>query len=520
MVRAKGLSERYAMLLPAGYTQIVITVTLTTVLSAWCGVSSAQDLPDVPAGLESTNQQTAQPAAETDDAPDIPSALGGGDNQGLPDVPQGLGSDSTTLPATDTASEPTDIDKALELPFSLHGFWEVRGGVRLQHPSDQRQASIGETRLKLEFQKRIENLTIRIVPDLLYDGVAEHHSVDLESGAGMVDLREAHLTFTPFDFMDVRVGRQILTWGTGDLIFINDNFPKDWQSFFAGRDSEYLKAPSDAAKISMFSDLVNWDIVFTPRFDSDRFITGQRNSYYSPMAGGTVGQSMQTTADKPNEWISDHEWATRFSKNVNGYELAAYGYWGFWKSPGGMDLLSQKATFPRLAVYGASIRGQFLEGIGNLEFGYLDSMEDRDGNDPFINNSQWRFLAGYEQDLSEIASDFTIGMQYYVELMTQYDRYRDTFPAIAGFKPADRDRHVITVRLTKLLFNQNLTCSLFAYYSPTDSDAYLRPKVSYKIDDRWTAEIGGNVFFGIDDHTFFGQFEDNTNIYVALRYSF
>ncbi|MFW6031595.1 MAG: hypothetical protein ACOC9T_03300, partial [Myxococcota bacterium] len=32
--------------------------------------------------------------------------------------------------------------------------------------------------------------------------------------------------------------------GTGDLVFLNDLFPKDWRSFLLGRDLDYLKAPS------------------------------------------------------------------------------------------------------------------------------------------------------------------------------------------------------------------------------------------------------------------------------------
>jgi len=89
-----------------------------------------------------------------------------------------------------------------------------------------------------------------------------------------------------------------------------------------------------------------------------------------------------------------------------------------------------------------------------------------------------------------------------------------------GAKPAERDRHVLTFRVRKLLMNQNLELSLFAFYSPSDSDAYLRPRVSYKIDDHWKVEIGGNLFLGAERHTFFGQFANNTNIYAALRYAF
>jgi hypothetical protein len=31
---------------------------------------------------------------------------------------------------------------------------------------------------------------------------------------------------------------------------------------------------------------------------------------------------------------------------------------------------------------------------------------------------------------------------------------------------------------------------------------------------------GGNIFAGEEDHTFFGQFAENSNVYGAVRYSF
>jgi len=102
--------------------------------------------------------------------------------------------------------------------------------------------------------------------------------------------------------------------------------------------------------------------------------------------------------------------------------------------------------------------------------------------------------------------------------MTDYGAYRRALPP--GAKPRDEFRHVLTARITQRLMNQNLTLSVFGYYSPSDADAYLRPNAQLKIDDHWTAEVGGNMFFGAHTHTFFGQFRNNTNLYVALRYSF
>ncbi len=75
------------------------------------------------------------------------------------------------------------------------------------------------------------------------------------------------------------------------------------------------------------------------------------------------------------------------------------------------------------------------------------------------------------------------------------------------------------VRLTKLLMNQTLTLSLFAFASPSDDDGYLRPKAIYKLSDSWTLEAGLNVFYGKAPHTFFGRFENNSNVYGSIRFS-
>jgi hypothetical protein len=365
-----------------------------------------------------------------------------------------------------------------------------------------------ESRLQLSLEHFGDQVAIQLRGDLLYDDVADKQSPDLETGEGFFDLREANIAFPVGEITDIKLGRQILTWGTGDLLFINDLFPKDWQSFFIGRDVEYLKAPSDALLISMFPEVVNIDLVYTPRFDSDRHLTGERLNF-----NGFSGQKIDT--DKPDDWFEDYELSLRLSRNLGGYELAAYGYRGYWKSPAGYDPASQQFQFPRLNVYGVSLRGDLQGGIFNLEGGYYDSRRDRDGDNPLVANSELRLLAGYER---ELATELTGGLQFYLEKLQDYSAYRRTLPD--GQPKRDEHRQVLTLRLTKQLLSQTLTLSMFSYWSPNDEDYYLRPQVRYKITDAWLLTCGANLFGGDQSHTFFGQLEDNSNIYVGARYSF
>jgi hypothetical protein len=378
-------------------------------------------------------------------------------------------------------------------PVDVHGFYEIKSGYRTRKDKYHKDMSVMETRLQLELSSNLRWADISVKGDIIGDLVTEE---------GDFDLREAYMFTMPLDFMDLKVGRQILTWGTGDLIFINDLFPKDWQSFFIGRDVEYLKAPSDAVKVSLFSDLMNLDIAYTPQFDPDRFINGERLSYWNSNLARLAGRDAIVHTDR------------RLYKNINNYELALYGYRGYWKSPAGQNAARTQVLFPDLNVYGASIRGNVAKGIGNLELGYYESADDTGGQKPLINNSELRYLIGYTQ---EIGKDFTAGLQYYVEQMLDYGQYKRSLTT----GPArDEFRHLTTFRLTKLLMGQKLRCSLFTYYSPSDKDVHMRPNLHYKVRDNLAVEFGANLFFGDYRHTFFGQFQNDTNIYAALRYSF
>ncbi|MBI4967018.1 MAG: hypothetical protein HZC25_02755 [Rhodospirillales bacterium] len=401
-----------------------------------------------------------------------------------------------------------------ESGFRLRGFVEARGGVWEDRDPRQQHAALSESRLQLEADRRVMLASFRIAADLLYDPLADGPAIDLAKGTGALDLREAHATFSPAAFLDVRFGRQILTWGTGDLLFVNDLFPKDWNSFLLGRGEQYLKAPSDALKISAFSEVVNLDLIYVPRFGADRFVDGRRLSYFNAAQGRIAGRDAVMQEDRPNAW-GDDEWAIRISRNFEAVEGALYAYDGFWKSPAGSDSHSGRATFPRLSAFGGSLRGPLAGGIASGEFGYYHSGQDAAGTDPNVRNSEVRALVGYER---EVAPEVILGLQYYLEHMRHHNAYEASLPARA--RARDENRHLLAERLTWLTLSQTLEWSLFTFVSPTDKDVHFRPRVKYKVDDHITLEAGANIFLGENTHTFFGQFKDGNNVYASVRYGF
>jgi hypothetical protein len=402
------------------------------------------------------------------------------------------------------AQQNTDDDWGIEetsAGLPVHGFAELAVGRRTESSPYHDALSLGDARLRLESSYQWQDVSFEAKAEGRYDAV-------LSDWQGRI--RELSAQFSLGQQFDIKAGRQILTWGTGDYLFLNDLFPKDWQSFFAGREDEYLKAPSDAIKASGYFDWVNLDLVYSPKFDSDNYINGDYFSFFNPWAGGVIAPHPGFNAQRP----SGDEWALRLFRNIQGKELAFYAYDGYYKSP---EALSPEGipTFSALQTMGASIRMTLSSGLFNAEISRHHSKDDNDGNNPRIPNSQWRVLLGYEQ---ELVTRLTASFQFYLEHTQDYSALVANSPFVDW--EAEQHRIVLTNRMTWRSSQDDLTLSFFGFYSPTDDDGYLRPAVDYRLDDNWNMSAGMNLFFGKDEHSFFGQFKDNNNLYGRIRYSF
>ena len=329
-----------------------------------------------------------------------------------------------------------------------------------------------------------------------------------------IEIREAFLDYSSKAF-DFRIGRQIITWGLGDLLFINDLFPKDWQAFFSGRPMEYLKLGVDGLNVSFSSNIFSAELAILPSFESDNYPTPENFFLFDPFSNVSFRQ-----IQKPDSKFENIEEALRLYRTLFDFELSLYLYRGFYRTPSMRpDSFPTPSKiiyfFPKLSVYGVTLQRNLLNGILSLEYGYYDSRQDRKGKDPLIPNSFNKFLVGYQR---QGWTDFTYSGQYYGEYMRDYKNYQTGLPP--GFPEQDKFRQVLTFRVTQLLKYQTLRLSLFGFFSPTDKDYFFIPEVNYRITDNLWGAFGGNLFGGEKRTTFLGQLDKNDNLYSTLRYEF
>ncbi len=363
---------------------------------------------------------------------------------------------------------------------------------------------LGEERLQLKLEGFSRDGSAAFVgkADVFHDAILN------QSG---LELREMYIDWAS-DYITLRAGRQIVTWGTGDLLFINDVFPKDWVAFFTGRPLQYLKVGSDALKIGLHPSFLTGEIVVAPYFQPDRYPTGERLVLADPFPAG-----MPRTTEAKERSFANVEISAKISKYVVDWEIAVYASRTFYRVPaaGLAGLAGVRFFFPPLNTIGASATGGLYGGVLNVEGAYYDSEADRKGDDAAIENSQVRTLVGYNHALW---TDAALGAQGYVESMQNHDAYVANLPT--GFPAQDERRWTATLRFTQMLLQQTLTFSTFAFLGLTEKDAYLIPSLRYSFTDELWGEIGANIFLTDKSHTFFGRFDKNDNAYLTLRYGF
>ncbi len=351
---------------------------------------------------------------------------------------------------------------------------------------------------KLDYQTDFFSLNLDI--ELYADVLTDEYQANFYEFNVLMPLNET---------TDLKIGRQVITWGTGDLLFLNDLFSKDWKSFFNGRDDSYLKPPVDALRLSHYGDSVNFEIALLAEFEADQTLTGERYSFFIPGAGIIQPQPELVIQNRNNPEIS-----ARLFKNYKGQEWAIYAYNGYFKSPNQIDL-SGNLGFSKMNALGASLRMPLAGGLFNTEWVYYNSRDDQSGNNAFIQNSQSRFLIGYEK---EIAKELTLGTQVFLDKTLDYQALVDNLLP-QQIKP-EQNRTLFSLRLTHQALQQRLLNSFMLFYSPSDKDHYLRYSSRYSINDQWKIIAGLNILHGNKEQTFFAQMQDNSNLFFRVQYSF
>jgi hypothetical protein len=399
------------------------------------------------------------------------------------------------LPLAAGADDADDWDDWDDDGALISGHVELGHGVRRRsEPLFDGAPTRSELQAQIEASREFDRVVLRGKLDLTLDRVEDRARFDLRHATVELPIgRRGHLT----------LGRQVLTWGLGDLLFINDRFPKDYVQPLVGADDAYFKAPSNSLRWSAGFDPFNLDLAYTPVFTPDRYIDGERLGFHDPETDQRVGGQRLIDAQRPPRRLANGELALRLHRTHGGIEYAVYGYRGFDKQPLARDP-DGRPTFLRRDSAGASLRAPWAGGIVSIEAGR--EWPQADPPPPADRRpAQTSWLLGYER---ELRPRLTAGLQLFEQ---RSDTDRD------GVRLATRRQ--ASLRLTWQALRDRLRISVIGLHSPSQHDHWLRATASYRFNDRWLAGLTANEFGGPAASPF-GQLEPDSNLGLWLRRQF
>ncbi len=381
------------------------------------------------------------------------------------------------------------------------------------------------------------------------------------------------------DRADFRLGIQKFAWGRLDEINPTDNLNTQDLTEFAFPEQSVRKIGAPAFKADIYSDLFNTEIAWIPRYVPYRLPTPEERWFPPILKPPTVVHSSSgdipvTThyedIDLPAFKLSNSEIGIRISKYIKGWDTSISYFSGYDPTPlitGTTDITVElldpssfktqiktdayvKPRLHRLQVFGFdftntigkfTLRGEFAYYAGKY---YSRKTEDimreettkekqKEIMDKFMKNyfesgmKESRQVFHMNPDVEEkknsmkyglgldyIRGDTNLSVQWIQEYIFDYDKSRPVYLNKNGVDTT------FTISIKQLYLQDTLEIGLDGMYGVEFRQYLLKPYVTYSFTDNLKGTIEARILQGRYTDSAIGQFRDNDEVYLSMRYSF
>ncbi|MCD6102191.1 MAG: hypothetical protein J7J77_03980 [Candidatus Cloacimonetes bacterium] len=332
-----------------------------------------------------------------------------------------------------------------------------------------------------------------------------------------IGLREAYMDIY-FNSVDLRIGKQQIIWGKADGVFITDIIsPKDLSEFLL-RDFDEIRIGITSLKADYFLGDNTFEFVWAPYFTSTQM--PDENSIWFPQLDFPVSPVFDYSQKEVAATLENSEVFAKFSAITSAidFEIMA-GY--MWDDDPTMHIsktinpqthqltgLTVTPRHHRLGLAGGSfsstLGGFVLRGEGAYYNGKYFNSEDSTLTDGTVKKNYLHYLLGVDYTLWNIRLSF----QFIQQAILDYENLIKN----------DEFENTMTVLASKDFLRETLRLELFSYIGLNNSDALIRPKITYDLADGFELLLGANIFLGSEGR--FGQYDDNDMVYTKIKYSF
>lgn len=359
-----------------------------------------------------------------------------------------------------------------------------------------------------------------------------------------LEVREAYVEIYdfPLDRLDFRAGRQLIPWGTGDLVSPTDNInPLDLADFKDfGR-----RLGSDALQFSWYPGPVTVSAVYVPVFTPARLPAGWMDLFLPPEMAGLSGvlSEEKIRVDLPAATLQESAFGVKLAGRIGGYDLSISYLDGRYDLPaakevqGKIEQITNPANplenlileeislfFPRRRVLGFDLAGE----LGNVGIWAeaavffpekVTTVAKIALPDPFPDQTQETVVLDKAYTKYLVGTDYTFPGGTYLNL-----QFLHGFPHERGAKELE---DYLLFALEKTVMNGRVKITplagLLAIQNFSDiGNNYalvLAPEVSWYPVDGAEITLGVNWIECAGD-SLFSRFRDDDELYLKFKYSF
>lgn len=367
-------------------------------------------------------------------------------------------------------------------------------------------------------------------------------NLDQEKDSPVVDVREFYVDIF-LDNLDIRIGRQYVVWGVLTGVRIVDEInPMDFRELILPELMDY-RIPLWKLRMDYYGNNNTYQLLWIPDL-----------RFHRPAPRGSEWELLQDITDEdgnnimnyPDDTLENSEFGFRVQRQVGMTELAlSYFYtWDdfpvvFRRVPVEAGALDPQffPTYTRIHMYGLTFQRPFFAQVIKGEIAYVQDKFfaiadiDRTGDGLLDNLGELRrdhIRWGLGIDFNIMRSDVSIGVTQWVILDYQPEIIQDEYDTALNIfirREIPQRRAVFTL-LGIALFNLE--------------EAYLKPKITFDVTDRFQVGVGADLFWGrqsqqgvgfeggrpvnlieIDQRSqFLGNFRHNDRLFVDFKYSF
>jgi len=323
-------------------------------------------------------------------------------------------------------------------------------------------------------------------------------------------LLEGYVTMH-FGRADLRIGKQIVAWGRTDGINPTDNLtPRNYSVLLPLEEDQ--RFGTWAARLNAYlSEALTLTVFISPFFEPDEV----------PLPETEL--SVETR--RPDHALQNTEIGIKLDKSSDEFDCSVSYYHGYDLLP---TVNSAGSVFnlgyDRMDVLGTDFARNFGRFGFRSELAY-SLPSNHESVDPNASRPRLFWVAGIDRTFLE---NLNLNLQFLLHWMPdRRDPARSQDPMARGAGTLNglirgQEGEVspgITFRVSDLWLNDTLRAELFGVINATRGDHYLRPLVSYDVNDQIRVSLGANLYAG-PVQTQYGILKSDSGAFAEVRYGF